>query len=87
VLAIWLLFGDGNSANPYLPPPGALRPNKGTLNEALLREFDEPTLLLVEPDDDARRTVTHMHNLDLRCRLNEQVDAILWVPHVTPLVA
>lgn len=84
VLAFWMLHGDGASANPYLPPPGALSPGKKSWNAELLRNGIGAALLRVDGDSEPR-VITHMHNLDLTCRLSEQVDGIVWVPTVTPL--
>jgi hypothetical protein len=42
-------------------------------------------VLLRVDDDNKRRTITHMHNADLECRLSEQVDGIVFAPTVSPL--
>ena len=86
VLSIWFLHGEGTSANAYLPPPGRLAAAAGTLNAELLARVGRPCLLPVG-DDHHRRSVTQMHNLVLHCRLDEQVDAIVFAPTVTPLQA
>jgi hypothetical protein len=85
VLSIWCLHGEGRSANPYLPAPGALQPALGTLNAELLEQGDEPCFMRVDAEDTRERSVTQMHNAVLTCRLAAQVDAIVFVPHVTPL--
>jgi len=87
VLSIWCLHGEGRSANPYLPAPGALQPAPGTLNAELLEQVDEPCFLRIDADDKRNRFVTQMHNAVLSCSLAAQVDAIVFVPHVTPLPA
>ena len=84
VLSIWLLHGEGTSANPYLPPPGRLAPAAGTFDAELLARVGRPCLVPVG-DDHHRRSITQMHNLVLHCRLDEQVDAIVFAPEVTPL--
>jgi erythromycin esterase-like protein len=84
VLSIWLLHGEGRSANPWLPPPGELTPARRTLDADLLARVDRPVLLRVD-DDTERRHITQMHNLRMSCRLSDQVDAIVFAPHVTPL--
>lgn len=84
VLSIWFLHGEGRSANPYLPPPGELHAAAGTLNAELLARVGR-TCLLPVGEDHHRRSITQMHNLVLHCRLDEQVDAIVFVPQVTPL--
>jgi hypothetical protein len=83
VLSFWFLHGEGASASPFVPS-GRLRPGKRSFNAELLKRYDEPVVLRVD-DDHEERTVTHMHNLDLRCRLSDQVDGIVFAPHVTPL--
>ena len=84
VLSFWLLHGEGSSANPWLPPPGRLKPAPGTFDEELLARFDRPVLVPVG-DDDGLRAVTQMHNIVLHCRFAEQVDAIVFAPEVHPL--
>jgi hypothetical protein len=84
VLSFWLLHGSGTSGNPWLEPPGRLQPQHGTIDAELSKRYDEPVLLRVEPDD-RRVRVTQMHNMVMTCRLDEQVDAIVFAPRVTPL--
>lgn len=86
VLSLWILHGRGHSANPWIPAPGALAPQRGTVDAALLRRVGRPCLLPVRAERRARK-VTAMHNQVLECRLADQVDAILFVPTVTPLSA
>ena len=85
VLSIWMLHGRGRTANPWLPPPGDLRAAPGTVDAELARDHAEPVVVVVDPDDRARRTVTQMHNLVMTCALGEQVDALVFLPEVTPL--
>jgi hypothetical protein len=84
VLSIWLLHGRGRSANPWLPSPGELTPGDETFDAELLERWDRPCLLVVG-DDRAERRITQMHNAVMRCRLGDQVDAIVFAPEVTPL--
>ena len=86
VLSFWFLHGEGTSANPYLPPPGTLTPQRKTVNADLLKRCDQPCVIRVD-DDTQKRRVTQMHNLVLECRFSEQVDAIVFAPWVTPLRA
>lgn len=83
VLAIWLLHGEGTSANPWLAPPGWLHPGPRTVDADLLGRLDRPHLLRVDRDRHRRR-FTQMHNLVLACRPADQVDAIVFAPRVTP---
>jgi erythromycin esterase-like protein len=50
----------------------------------LLDAIDDP-VLLVTAGEHERVRVTQMHNMVMTCRLDEQVDAIVFAPHVTPL--
>jgi hypothetical protein len=85
VLSMWLLHGEGTSANPWLPPPARLEPQAGTFDaELLARHGDGPCLVRVA-EDRHRRAVTAMHDTVLQCRLAEQVDAIVFAPSVSPL--
>jgi len=84
VLAIWLLHGEGTSANPWLAPPGRLTPAPRTFDAELLADVGRPCLVPVG-DDRRRRSVTQMHNRVLECDFATQVDAIVFVPRVTPL--
>jgi hypothetical protein len=86
VLSIWFLHGAGRSDNPYLDPPGRLVAAPGTLNADLLEGRGGPCLLRVDHDREWR-SITQMHNAVLRCRLADQVDAIVFAPTVTPLSA
>jgi hypothetical protein len=84
VLSIWFLHGAGHSDNPYLVPPGSLFAAPGTLNAELLDRVGRPCLLPVDQDREWR-SITQMHNAVLKCRLAEQVDAIVFAPVVTPI--
>lgn len=84
VLSFWLLHGRGTTANPWLPPPGLLEPVPDSVDAELLAHVGRPCLVPVG-DDDRRRTVTAMHNQPMRCRLDQQVDAIVFLPEVSPL--
>jgi hypothetical protein len=86
VLSIWFLHGEGTSANAYLPPPGRLSPAAGTLDAELLARVGVPCILDVRHDHH-RRSITQMHNPVLHCRLDEQVDAVVFAPEVHPLPA
>jgi hypothetical protein len=83
VLSFWFLHAEGATASPFVPG-GSLRPGEGSLNAELFERYDHAVVLRVD-DDHEERSVTHMHNLDLRCRLADQVDGIVFAPRVTPL--
>jgi erythromycin esterase-like protein len=80
VLSIWMLNGSGRTSSPWVTD---LRPQPGTLNAELAERYDEPALVIPEQDESVR--ITQMHNLVMTCNLREQVDAIVFVPTVTPL--
>jgi hypothetical protein len=82
VLSIWMLNGSGRTSSPWV---AELAPQPGTLNAELATRYDEPVLVLPESEGSTR--ITQMHNLVLECNLREQVDAIVFVPRVTPLRA
>lgn len=84
VLSFWLLHGRGTTANPWLPPPGRLEPVAGTFDAELLERVRRPCLVPVH-EDHQPRIVTAMHNQALQCRFSEQVDAIVFVPEVSPI--
>jgi hypothetical protein len=84
VLSFWFLHGTGTSGNPWLPPPGRLEPQAGTFDAELLARVGRPCLVPVG-DDHHRRSITGMHNQVLQCRLDSQVDAIVFAPEVRPL--
>lgn len=86
VLSFWFLHGAGTSANPWLPPPGRLEPQAGTFDAELLARVGAPCLVPVGGDHH-RRSVTGMHNQVVQCRLDTQVDAIVFAPEVHPLDA
>jgi hypothetical protein len=86
VLSMWLLHGEGISANPWLPPPGRLQPQAGTFDAELLARVGRPCLVRVDGDHH-RRSVTQMHNLVLHCRFDTEVDAIVFAPTVSTLGA
>lgn len=87
VLSLWFLHGEGTSANPWLPPPAQLEPQAGTFDAELLARHGAGPCLVRVADDHHRRAVTAMHNTVLQCRFSEQVDAIVFAPRVSPLVA
>jgi len=87
VLSFWLLHGEGTSANPWIPPPGRLAPQAGTFDAELLARRPNAPCLLRVADDHHRRAVTAMHNTVLQCRFADQVDAVVFAPSVSPLVA
>ena len=84
VLSFWIVHGMGMTANPWLPPPGRLEPAPGSLDAELMATVGVPCLVPVGSDNESR-LVTAMHNQPMQCRLAQQVDAIIFIPHVSPL--
>ncbi len=80
VLSIWMITGSGETSSPWA---SELTPQPGTLNAELAARYDEPVLVL--PEGAKQTRITQMHNLVMTCDLSEQVDAIVFVPHVSPL--
>jgi erythromycin esterase-like protein len=86
--AVWMLYGEGEDSQPFPDLPRKANYPETSLNRRLAL-FDEPVLL---PLDDAPAALTaapvgvgHMYNAVVPTRLKDQVDAIYFVPRVTPL--
>jgi erythromycin esterase-like protein len=89
-VAFWMLHGAGESANPYLPTERKLRAARGTLDHALAKGWSTPALVPVsvpDPPPSIPVDVTQMHNHVVACDLAAQVDAVVFVPVVSPLRA
>jgi hypothetical protein len=85
VLAIWLLQGSGASSNAYLGvPPVDIVPAPGTINVEFAERWQTPCLIVTGGDAHERR-ITQLHQQVMRCRLQDQTDAVVFAPHVTPL--
>lgn len=81
VLSIWLLYGGGRSASPWVPG-GDLGVPPGTLNAELRQSSREPALVKVGK---GAGTHTFISFGPITCDLAEQVDAFVFVPEVTPV--
>lgn len=81
VLSIWLLYGGGRTASPYVAG-GDLTVGADTLNATLAATWTEPCLARVDDE-------TEEHSIEsfgpVTCRLGEQIDAIVFCPRVTPV--
>ncbi|HJR25885.1 MAG TPA: hypothetical protein VJ804_10445 [Acidimicrobiales bacterium] len=84
VLSIWQLHGGGHSASPWLAPTGELVVPEDTINASLAKRWSQPCLALVAPSG-PRLRVAQMNNLVLECALDDQADAIIFHPEVTPV--
>ena len=81
VLAIWLLYGSGQTASPYVPG-GDLDAPPDTLNAELAQRCNEPALIAVGADAGTHTIVSFG---PITCDLAEQMDAIVFAPRVTPV--
>jgi hypothetical protein len=81
VLSIWLLYGGGKTASPHVPG-GHLTVDDHTLNAQLAARWNAPHLVRVD-DDKSEHTLISFGALS--CRLNDQIDAIMFCPRVTPV--
>jgi erythromycin esterase-like protein len=81
VLSIWLLYGGGRTASPYVPG-GELAVGASTLNANLAKRWTEPRLARVDGDTDEYTLESFG---PIACRLSDQIDAIVFCPRVTPV--
>lgn len=88
VASIWMIWGAGSDSQPFPDLPRTFSYGKDTLN-AGLASFMEP---LIFPIDGAPAglfqrpwKVGHMYNMTAEVILAGQVDAICWLPQVSPM--
>ena len=85
VLAIWMLCGRGHDANTLVPGQAGIAPRAGTLNAALdAASHGHPALVPLTDLPGAVR-VQHMHDSVFRTPVAGQLDAVVYVPEVSPL--
>jgi hypothetical protein len=87
LVAIWLLYGSGEDCQPFVSLPRAAKYPPDTLN-AKLAAFGSPLLFFPvdAPDLFARPVrIGHMYNAVFETTLLDQVDAVVYLPRVTPL--
>jgi hypothetical protein len=90
VFSVWMMWGSGEDSQPFPDLPRRFAYRRGTLNAALA-EFSQPVLFpiagapggLFEPP----WAVGHMYNQTVEVILAGQVDAILYLPRVSPMRA
>lgn len=88
VISIWMLYGEGEDAQPLADLPRRADYPTNTINRQLLARFSEPTVLTL--DDRIRRQladvpVGHMYNQVIPVDLGAEADAVMFFPHVAPL--
>jgi erythromycin esterase-like protein len=88
VFSVWMLFGAGSDSQPFPDLPRTFDFPRQTLN-AQLSAFREPLIfplagapagLFEQP-----WSIGHMYNATVPVTLSAQVDAICWVPRVSPM--
>jgi hypothetical protein len=85
VLAVWMLCGRGRDANPLVPDQAGVAPIPGTLNAALDAMCDGQPLLVPLAGLPGTVRIQHMHRSVFRTPVEGQLDAVVYVPEVSPL--
>jgi hypothetical protein len=85
VLAIWMLCGRGRDASPLAADRAGIAPLAGSLNAACDRVADGVPIVVPLAGLPGRVRIQHMHSSVVRTRAAGQIDAIVYVPEVTPL--
>jgi hypothetical protein len=85
VLSIWMLCGHGRDANPLVPDQAGIAPLRGTLNEACDRAADGVPILVPLAGLSGQVRIQHMHSSVFRTPVQGQLDAVLYLPRVTPI--
>ncbi len=83
--SIWMLYGAGEDSQPLPDLPRTARYPADTLNARLARRFNEPMLISTEGAPDDFVGVGHLYNTVARTQLRGQVDALYFVPIVSPM--
>lgn len=86
--SIWMIYGGGEDSQPFADLSRVVDFRDDTLN-AHLASFKEPTLFLLEdaPPEllDISVSIGQMYNSIFRTPLGQQVDALFYIPWVTPM--
>ena len=85
VLAIWMLCGRGHDANSLVPGQAGIAPRPGTLNAALDEASGGRSVLVPLTGLPGDVRVQHMHDSVFRTPVAGQLDAVVYVPEVSPL--
>jgi erythromycin esterase-like protein len=86
--SIWMIYGGGEDSQPFSDLPRIVDFSADTLN-VRLASFNDPTLFLLKGAPpgllDAPVSIGQMHNSTFRTPLRQQVDALFYVPRVSPM--
>jgi erythromycin esterase-like protein len=83
--SVWMIYGAGEDSQPLPDLPRSARYPPDTLNAKLAARFSEPTLISTVDAPDEPALIGHMYNSVFRTHLRDQVDALYFVPRVTPM--
>jgi|SRR5579859_1134376 len=83
--AVWMIYGAGEDSQPLPDLPRVARYAPETLNARLAARFSEPTLISTANAPDEPVLIGQMYNSTFRTHLRGQVDALYFVPRVTPM--
>ena len=83
----WMIYGGGEDSQPLPDLPRKADFGPDTLNARLAARFDRPVLLDARSAPDAPVRIAHMYNTVIETALPGAVDALWFVPGVTPLRA
>jgi len=87
MFVVWMIYGGGEDSQPLPDLPRRADFGPDTLNARLAARFDRPVLLDVRSAPDAPVRIAHMYNTVIETALPGAVDALWFVPGVTPLRA
>ena len=86
--SIWMIYGGGEDSQPFSDLPRIVDFSADTLN-VRLASFNDPPLFLLKGAPpgvlDAPVSIGQMYNSTFRTPLRQQVDALFYVPRVTPM--
>lgn len=83
----WMIYGGGEDSQPLPDLPRRADFGPDTLNARLAARFARPVLLDARSAPDAPVRIAHMYNTVIETALHGAVDALWFVPGVTPLRA
>ena len=84
---VWMIYGGGEDSQPLPDLPRRADFGTDTLNARLAARFDRPVLLDARQAPDTPVRIAHMYNTVIETALPGAVDALWFVPRVSPLRA
>ncbi len=84
---VWMLYGGGTDSQPLADLPRTADYPADSLNARMARRFTAPTLVRTTNAPTVPMRIGHLYNMLIGVSLPEQVDAIWFVPRVTPMRA